>query len=182
MGQYYRPIIKKENDIVSYANFVNGDYMLAKLMEHSWLYNPFVNGLAAIIYKNPCKVAWVGDYADATDPEIYKIAWGDEDNEAYARKDLTCDESFTMEHKFLVNHTSQEYIDIDKYIEKIDSEWVPHPLSILTACGNGQGGGDYFSEIHKDDVGSWKMNLISVEDNIDDIPKEYTESVVYFKG
>lgn len=177
MGQYYHALLKKGNDTEVYYNMVNGDYMGAKLMEHSWLLNPFVNAVAEIIYNNPCEVAWVGDYADVTDPEIYKMAWGDDDNEVYARKDLTHD-SFTIEHKYLVNHTQKSYIDIDNYIKRVDNEWIPHPLPLLTACGNGQGGGDYFSEIHKNHVGSWKMNLISVEDNI---PEGYIESDIYFK-
>lgn len=178
MGQYYHALIKKNDDVVVYHNTVNGEYMGAKLMEHSWLRNPFVNAVAEIIYHNPCQVAWVGDYADETDPEIYKMAYGDDDNEVYARRDLTYDGTFSMEHKYLVNHTFKEYIDIDDYIKKVDSDWIPHPLSLLTACGNGQGGGDYFSDIHKDDVGYWKMSLISVEDKI---PDGYTESEIYFK-
>jgi hypothetical protein len=37
-----------------------------------------------------------------------------------------------------------------------------HPLSLLTAEGNGRGGGDYRGA-HEDLVGSWARDVISVE-------------------
>ena len=40
MGQYYRPVIETdENELKAIDNYVNGNYQLAKLMEHSWYDN-----------------------------------------------------------------------------------------------------------------------------------------------
>lgn len=73
---------------------------------------------------------------------------------------------FILDNKFLCNHTKHLYIDLNKYKEKsIDIYgWVINPIPLLTAVGNGNGGGDYWSEVHKEDVGSWAFDIISVKD------------------
>lgn len=55
--------------------------------------------------------------------------------------------------------------------------WRIHPLPLLTAIGNGLGGGDYYG-INTDDVGTWAWNEISVED---EPPVEYTEVKYTFR-
>ena len=42
-------------------------------------------------------------------------------------------------------------------------EWCLHPLSLLTALGNGKGGGDYHG-INEDLIGYWAFDEISFED------------------
>lgn len=62
MGQYYRPLIIREDgelEILRSSDFDN----LQKLMEHSWVQNNFVNAVYVLLWNNPCRVAWLGDYA-----------------------------------------------------------------------------------------------------------------------
>lgn len=94
------------------------------------------------------------------------------------------DESFTLEGTFLVNHDTKEYLSLDDYkkraTKKYAGNWVKsvHPLSLLTAVGNGRGGGDFHGDnIGADDVGRWAWNLISVED---EPPKGYKRLDIAF--
>jgi len=43
-----------------------------------------------------------------------------------------------------------------------DHEWCAHPLPLLTALGNGMGGGDYRGKEGKDNIGSWAFDEIYV--------------------
>ena len=83
MGQYYTPMIEDKNGertIFSRQIAGSNDYNSAKLTEHSWWENPFVNTICTMIYKTPHKVAWVGDYA--YEFELYEEAM-DSDKEEY---------------------------------------------------------------------------------------------------
>lgn len=171
MGQYYMPLIKRENEYTAY-NLNSG----LKLTNHSWLYNSDVNAIAEMLYKNPAQLAWVGDYADETEEEkaVHQHAWSED---APLQKLPEGDEHF-MEGKFLVNHDKKEYIDIEHYTEKsMYDDWCPHPLSLMTAMGNGRGGGDYYSPVNADMIGSWAMDTISVED---EAPSDFKELDVWF--
>ena len=61
MGQYYRPILGDAYGLncMVFDRSVDGEYTLAKLMEHSWWLNPFVNSFAAQIYNSKSRVCWV---------------------------------------------------------------------------------------------------------------------------
>lgn len=171
MGQYYSPLIKRENEYTAYD--LNSGL---KLTEHSWLYNPDVNAIAEMLYKNPAQLAWVGDYANETEEEkaVHQYAWGED---APLQKLPEGDGHF-VEGKFLVNHDKKEYIDIGHYTEKsMYDDWCPHPLSLMTAMGNGRGGGDYRSPVNADMIGSWAMDTISVED---EAPSNFKELDVWF--
>ena len=80
---------------------------------------------------------------------------------------------------FLLNHDKKECVSLEKYIEKnarvqlwthTEAEGVTFtdmdvyclsPLALLTACGNGMGGGDYEgSDIRA--VGSWALDRIEL--------------------
>lgn len=147
-------------------------YTGVKLMEHSWIGNRFMNSISAYIYKNPTKVAWVGDYADdfewgytaenQPDPkDLWSCAWG-EDTQSDCIKQLP----FDYKGKYLCNHTKKTALSFDKYIELSERDgWIVHPLSLLTACGNGLGGGDYRDNGYNyEDVGFWCNDVISIED------------------
>ena len=171
MGQYYMPLIKRGNEYTAY-DLNDG----LKLMEHSWLYNGDVNGIAEMLYKSPAQLAWVGDYADETEEEkaVHDHAWSEY---VHPQELPTGDGYFTM-NKFLVNHDKKEYIDVRHYTEKsMYDDWCPHPLSLMTAMGNGRGGGDYHSPVNADMVGSWAMDTISVED---EAPAHFKELDVWF--
>ena len=176
MGQYYRVIMEKEENKRTILNRnVNGEYTFAKLTEHSWWENPFVNTVCSLLYKKPCKIAWVGDYAD--DFEFYKEVWD--------TKGKGVSENQTkLDGKYLCNHTLKQFVDCDEYFlrSKTDEDeygvWCLHPLPLLTCVGNGQGGGDYYSKIGMELVGTWCWNSISVED---EVPEGFTKVDCCFK-
>jgi hypothetical protein len=152
MGQYYFPIyLGPDGKILAWMD--PSEYNSGmKLTEHSYMKNPAVNtfewGLArgAPFYK--ARVVWAGDYADpepSTQQNLHQM----------------CGE-YTMIRpgpkgpgpRYILNHTKKLFVDKDK---------VPthsyHPLPILTAEGNGRGGGDCADSPL---VGSWARDEISV--------------------
>lgn len=174
MGQYYRVYLKDVDgkEIVLNRN-VDGQYTFAKIMEHSWWKNNFVGTVCNMLYQNPHKIAWVGDYAN--DFEKYDLVWPrDED------KDVSIgvtERILLLDNKYIVNHTTKEYLDCNEYkknsVDLTDPNWIIHPLSLLTAIGNGQGGGDYFG-LNSDEVGIWCNNEISIEHACPDGYKKYS--------
>lgn len=147
-----------------------------KLREHSYWSNPLSLGINYLIYKNPMQIAWVGDYADddaktsviieKTGDDLYKMVWCDE----RIKSKKLISPGLEMAGKFLVNHTKKQYINCDEYYNvssTIIAEKYPrciYPLSLLTALGNGMGGGDYHGT-SIELVGTWAWNVISLEDN-----------------
>lgn len=87
---------------------------------------------------------------------------------------------------YLVNHTEKRYLDLTKYIKRCRYKnnpkdkyyWCINPLPLLTACGNGRGGGDY-REGHPGykDVGVWAFHTLEYTDMI---PAGYAEAVYSF--
>lgn len=190
MGQYYRPVIETdENELKAIDNYVNGNYQLAKLMEHSWYDNIWVDTISEMIYLEPHRIAWVGDYADAVIEdfpnipvkELFETAWGD----SKERDKELQNKGFDLKGKFLVNHTTHEYINLDKYKkENKRNGYCTHPVPLLTAIGNGQGGGDFYTYANKEhieDVGKWAWNVLEI---VDQIPpsynKDYKEVMYHF--
>lgn len=148
------------NDPYSFMGCMSG----LKLTEHSWANNDFMNGVMDVISESPASVAWVGDYADEESDfdgrytrEVYSTVWGDMVRECpfYAIPS-------NHEDGVLVNHTKGEFLDIAKHIENgTEDGWCVHPLSLLTAIGNGRGGGDYYrTKRDFDKVGTWAMDTI----------------------
>ena len=176
MGQYYYPAMKQNGEITIYNRRVDGEYTMAKLMEHSWWENPFCKAMANKIYKNPAQLVWCGDYADeweCEDLNHQQIM----DDEGVGVESV----EFSLDDKFLVNHSDKTYIDLNKYKEaSTDSDgWVINPLPLLTAQGNGRGGGDYYEDRPNYElVGCWTWDLISIED---EAPEGYLEFKVCFK-
>lgn len=149
----------------------------AKLMEHSYYHNRFVEAALARLSPNwrrskkLLRVWWMGDYANVEDiPEEKKkylpveSTWGD---------DVTLtviNESFDFSKPcYLVNESTHEYIDLLK-LETINrGSWGGsiHPLPLLTAVGNGRGGGDYHGDkaINQHMVGVWAGDLLTIEES-----------------
>lgn len=140
-----------------------------KLMEHSWLGNDFVNGVLESVWDDPGRVVWVGDYADDRGDfdgryteAVYSDVWGDD-----GAPELPFDDVPSIhESGFLVNVDRGEYVDLARYAEASgftpkwgDGVWVVHPLPLLTAVGNGRGGGDYHGT-NMDMVGAWAMDVV----------------------
>ena len=172
MGQYYKPVLKQDAMVTVYDRSIHNsdDWNGAKLMEHSWWDNSFMCAIGSKIYKHSGQVAWVGDYSNCKEYRklarktfkdvSYSKVWG---NKRMSEVGIDASD-FRFDNKFLYNHTKKQYVDLKLYYEKSDADgWCINPLSILTALGNGAGGGDYhgnYSEL----AGTWAWDEISIED------------------
>jgi len=174
MGQGYKAIIlaseQAGNEIirtwVDPHDHANG----YKLMEHSYIDNLFVQAVEYLLspkgmfYKS--RILWAGDYADPEEglTENLNYIASDESNEGKR----TPSSIHSMDaYPYIVNHTKKQYVVKTKDI---------HPLPLLTAEGNGRGGGDY-AGINDYLVGIWARDVISAET---DIPAGYEELVCTF--
>ena len=160
MGQYYVAVNVDNMEHVQPHKYDNG----AKLMEHSYIGNNFVEAVEFLLIddgQNKARwsgqrLSWAGDYAPTLQGEegnLYNLAKGD------GLQMLV--EAIPEDYKYLVNLDKKEYVDktaCPKFGE--DSDWQIHPLPLLTAEGNGLGGGDFRGD--NDYVGSWARNRISL--------------------
>ena len=146
----------------------------AKLMEHSYIGNNFVEAVEFLLlegarwHKKP--IVWAGDYAD---PEEFRV-----DNihgivEGPGLQMLI--EAIPEDHIYLVNYDKKEYVDKSKCPNK--EGWRIHPLPLLTAEGNGRGGGDYHGD-GMDYVGSWSRCRLGL---VKEVPEGFTEITPNFK-
>lgn len=188
MGQYYKPCVLNESgkpagwvyshDIKYYykrEDQTKGIYLGQglKLMEHSWVDNDFVKTIEHLLTKGNAwymkPIVWAGDYASEEDGDknLYEMC---EDEMKTVKKKLTLRKEF----RYIVNHTKKLYVDKTKVPggEGEYSDWKIHPLPLLTAEGNGQGGGDFRGNDPNNIIGSWARNIISVESVI---PEGYKE-------
>lgn len=185
MGQYYMVYMKKGENETVYNTTANGEYCGCKLMEHSWWNNQFVGLICRQIYNDPAVIAWCGDYADDCSDEdipcgaetirqVYRKTWT-ENKDVKIFGDFLC-----LNKRYLVNHSKKSYIDCSEYYENAEKHdsWIVHPLPILTAAGNGFGGGDYHGE-NSDLAGSWCMDTVEVRDSIPDGYKK--ENILFFE-
>ena len=179
MGQYYRIYAEQKDGtakVFSSYDYGNG----AKLMEHSYYGNSFVQAICATILNNPHRVWWVGDYADEPDDfeedckYVYAEAWKAEECEK-------TEEKFDFHAPlYLIDHTEEIYIDLQACRELNEDRWgfAIHPLPLLTAVGNGRGGGDYHG-INMDYVGFLAGDLFEISDEVPDGYMDMTEYGVF---
>jgi len=159
MGQYYLVVILAEKSDKEYIRtyldpgmYNNG----MKLREHSYIGNNFVNIIENLIGPNgmfyKSRLVWAGDYSDAepnSDKNLNKMC---EAKVPFVYKEPI------VSYTYIVNHTKKVYI---KKTEGF------HPLPLLTAEGNGRGGGDYNGP-NVDLVGTWARDVISMENEAPD--------------
>lgn len=157
-----------------------------KLMEHAWFCRPFVVGVLNVIRDRSARVAWVGDYACENEDYARIAEFSSEDYEACWNYDEEPTEAFPevpdgSVKGYLVNLDKGIYLDLAEIAmaeSMEDSHGVgTHPLPILTAIGNGRGGGDYYGS-NMEQVGSWAMDRLQfVLDEPEDMgrgePEEY---------
>lgn len=186
MGQYYQIAFKHEGKrvIVNDRRVAGEGYIMAKLLEHSWLGCDIADAVAREMHGNPLRLAWVGDYADdgdevevATRGDVsYKRVWGHDHKHEFPAND----NGFDYSHKWLVNHDKKLAVSFDEYIAASKTKYgVIAPFPLLTAIGNNRGGGDYYEDLPDfDKVGTWVWDLISIEDTK---PDGYEDFRVVFK-
>ncbi len=189
MGQYFRPILgdKYGLNCKIFDRSVDGQYTLAKLLEHSWWKNPFVNAFSELLYNEPSRVIWCGDYADEPDyfdfphcsafyVPCYKEVWGET-----VSTHTVYSSDFTLDGKFLLNHDRRQFVDLNEYkATSVDKHgWTIHPLPLLTAVGNDRGGGDFHEgNTGFDCVGIWAWQLLSFADKS---PKNFSKFPLVFR-
>lgn len=171
MGQYYNSVLKDEKGkIKAYYNFG------LKLMEHSYFFNNYVNSVCKKLENKPHYVAWVGDYAEEEDYIDRDNAEMVEELVKYRNFNETKLESKTAPYGYmgylLINHSRKVFINMEDYYrnsvlhygENRKDAGVIHPLPLLTAVGNGKGGGDYYRKaLNQEDVGIWAGDLIEIK-------------------
>lgn len=174
MGQYYIAVNASNKEWVDSGD--NG----AKLMEHSYIGNSFVEAVEFLLIDDGegnrgrwsgNRIVWAGDYAN-TEPldgnNLYSSA-----EEKDKLKMLI--EAVPSNYHYLVNWDKKQFVDKTK-CNPIKGQWningfMIHPLPLLTADGNGRGGGDYNGE-NIDYVGTWARDRISL---MKEIPEDFTE-------
>ncbi|MBR0289847.1 MAG: hypothetical protein IJQ82_12800 [Selenomonadaceae bacterium] len=175
MGQYYMAVLGNEfgTDCKVFNRSVDGEYTFAKLLEHSWWENSFVNSFSERLYNELGRVIWCGDYADEPDDfafpncsasyiPCYREVWGDK-----VQMLSSTSTNFKLDDKFLINYDMKQYVDLNEYKEKsIDKHgWCIHPLTLITAVGNGRGGRDFHEgNIGFEHVGIWAWHLLTISD------------------
>ena len=173
MGQYWVPIILKENweskEQPIKASLKSYDYGSgSKLMEHSYVANRLVNAVMRMIdlydkHGDGVTFAWVGDYADPKSTEAHPRIVADDGQVVEEGIDL-----YGEAHLFVGDYecNTTEYTELKEKLLNSDlyhyryiinrtrgeyvvipkdekDKWIIHPLPILTADGNNRGGGDY---------------------------------------
>ena len=205
MGQYYYPTILREKNKRFYSEeFYSHDYDNGlKLTEHSYCGNNFVETIMAQLLNKPGRLAWIGDYSKEDDfaelnEDLPKII-GEKFYEHYKCFTLPGCEKFChgkhvryynkpeevteRQGRFILNHDKQCYIDMVEY-EKSNltctesDDWHFHPIPLLTAIGNGRGGGD-FSGIGEEYVGCWAGDLLEVRDAKPNGYQDVTEDIQF---
>lgn len=178
MGQYYVAIIMDAAGrfIRAWFNPHNYEYG-AKLTEHSSVKSAFVAAVSqqicptGALYR--CAVAWAGDYApmeEGMDVNLYDSIDLVPNQKKGISATATAPTASTAAYPFLVNWSKLLYVDTRK-----ESNFSPLPL--LTAEGNGLGGGDYRGS-SMELVGTWARDELSFESAV---PPDFTEIVCGFK-
>jgi hypothetical protein len=173
MGQYYHAVIlDADGQILAWVS--SWTYFAGhKLTEHSYVGNAYTSAVEWLLSPegdfHRGRLVWAGDYAgdEPCGMNLYELCL-----EATADHKLirSTPKSFSSaDYPYLVNHTQKEFV------KKPDIAYI-HPLCILTAEGNGRGGGDYRGR-NEEMAGRWARNVISVEK---EIPEGYEELKVEF--
>ncbi len=153
MGAYYECTLNHKRYDVHAMN------QGAKLMEHSYLENDYVNVMMGALIGNPKEVVWLCDYHEKDDKTSHTWDNTKEIGEYPTKPRVKLD-------YFILNHTKKVSINVnhlhDLYTEHNVSSWHIHPIPILCNSDEmSQGGGDY----HKEDSrrASWCGDTLEVQ-------------------
>lgn len=170
MEQYFRAVNISKGEFLEPHDYDS----FSKLMEHSERLNNFMLAVEGLIqlggrwYKN--KIVWAGEYSE----NGLFVPKGYEGNLYKCTKDNTFGRIITNPVKalshYLLNHDKKQFIDIGCNLPMNNKGRIVHPLSLLTAIGNG----NFYTSDKKmlSYVGSWVGDSISAEDSV---PNGYEE-------
>jgi hypothetical protein len=177
MGQYYLAVILGEAGQSSEhirawlsAHSYGGG---VKLMEHSYIGNEYTSAVEWLLSPKghfwKSRIVWAGDYADPEHHDSYPdgklvAVTLHELAEEEPEKEMVPSPKNMSEYHYIVNHTKQQYVDKSEALTDSNGFRI-HPLPLLTAEGNGRGGGDYRGA-QEELVGSWARDVISVERHV----------------
>lgn len=177
MGQYYKPINLDDKQWLYTHDYDNG----LKLMEHSWIGNIFVGAIMQLMLPGgqwfKKRIVWAGDYYGDEGDEIDHY---DQATDEFKIQPKMFMDKEIQKKVILINHTKKLYVRYDE-MPVCGDGWAINPLPLLTACGNGRGGGDYYDKYPDyDKVGAWAGDSLSIEMTV---PKSkwYKKMVVGFK-
>jgi hypothetical protein len=175
MGQYYKVIILAEKtdkkEFIRASLEPYGFDSGSKLTEHSYIYNMFMTAVEYLLcplgmfYKS--RIVWAGDYAE-NEPELNQNLYHLSESKLYHPEIPKSYNIIVKKYRYIINHTKKQYVD--------KKDKILHPLSLLTAEGNGAGGGDYRGS-NEIIVGSWARDVLSIDE---EIPENYTELICKF--
>jgi hypothetical protein len=156
MGQYYKAINLDRNIALSPWDFNHS----AKLIEHSAFGSTITTAamhLLAGAWSNN-RIVWAGDYAD--DEACYRNLNIDSGDNLYSRttRHLKRIKRSQNVPRYLINHDRCECIDLFAIVHHPERLTL-HPLPLLTADGNGRGGGDYRGNDHR--IGLWARDRLA---------------------
>lgn len=176
MGQYFKPTILKKNWKLSKnpVKFAINTWDLEnglKMMEHSYIGNSVMLTMEYLLandYKG-YNVVWCGDYADEVTTnlvtvDLYSYACDFCESKEYKEKLAMIPHDAIPDYRYLVNYTKKEYCTLPEFKPGV---WIMHPLSLLTASGNGRGLGDYPFEDER--VGMWAFDRIGVTNDMNEL-------------
>lgn len=183
MGQCYKVITRNGSGTTVYNRYVDGEYTMPKLLEHSWWDNSFCRAFSETLVDNPTKVCWCGDYAEPDECTKlgfdYESVWGYDEGSSIQSSDFSLDSV-----AYLVNNDKKLFVDLAKYKAASERQgWIIYPVSLLTALGNGRGCGDYHKYEpmvgYKNEpmVGSWAFDEIYLTNTL---PTGYAEITPIF--
>ena len=167
MGQYYNVVILDSHSNVIRAWMCAHSYNYGvKLVEHCSANSEFVSTVESQICPEGafyrCAIVWAGDYADVeAAPSGTAVPSGTTnlysmiDMHPHSKKGIRPTVRDMAAYPYIVNWTKRLYVDKTK-------EHMIHPLPLLTAEGNGRGGGDYYGT-SMNLVGTWARDELSVE-------------------
>ncbi len=130
-------------------------------MEHSWIGNEFIEVVERVL-TSPTRVVWAGDYADSEPGSPSNLF-----NKAKTATKITTPDEIPV-GRYVINHDKRVYVDKTTVVANA-SGFAMHPLPVLTAEGNGRGGGDLRQESTTGNyalVGTWARARITVADTV----------------
>lgn len=181
MGQYYKAcfITAKKDKVKEYFDSWDTNNG-SKLMEHSYIGNNFVMNVTYKMIECPKRLVWAGDYGNAVigNDNYYDLTYKAKKVDPLDEIEISIVKRALDDNTIYINHDKKEWFDLKKQTIPDMKDWggIAHPLPILTADGNGCGGGDYNGAL-MEMVGTWKGDLIEVSDTI---PTNYKEIEPWF--